>query len=209
MLSQQPPNPRLRRQAHRRQQSTPTGFDAAQLSSRIRPGDQQRSMHHPALVPQDFPTVSMTNNPGQPDPPQHFPSQVAQQQYHARSGPPPPPPPPPSAPPSISTPALSEAEFRQLQHQQLDAHIDLLIRQNQSRYEHGSTELEQHVHKIERSRSHPDKYQDMSLPGHERQHRPSSSRSAGFNDDRLQLHPNAHIPLQRPATPPKQSNFGE
>lgn len=153
---------------------------------------------------QDDNMVSITN-PGQT--PQHY-LQVAQQQLQA--------------PPGLlhqqqiqqrqyGAIPISEFEFRNLQHQQLDAQMDMMIRQTNM----PSYADQQHVVKIERSRSNPESRQNMLYPEVPQVEllqglkieRPGSAMSAGQGEDRRSLHPNWHMHPQRPVTPPNQNSL--
>lgn len=147
--------------------------------------------------------------------------QVAQQQSQARPGP---------HHRDVSNLQLSEQEFRNLQHQQLDAQIDSLIHGNSYGDSGGIEDIPgQHYVKIERSRSHPGSQTGSDLgsgfPGHvftaagfeQAQYhgqnarypeRPTSSQSMCGPDTKMSFSLDPIWQLQRPFTPPNQSILG-
>jgi len=150
----------------------------------------------PSQQIQDDQMVSITNL-GQT--PQHY-LQVAQQhctappgvlvQHHQN--------PPPQQYGAIQ---LSEQDYRHLQHQQLDAQMDMIMRNNAQ--DHA-------VVKIERSRSNPIPQIEFLQPG-QKIDRPSSALSVrhAVVDDKRSLHPNWLMQPQRPLTPPNHNGLSK
>lgn len=126
---------------------------------------------------------------------------------------------------------LSEQEYRIWKHQQLDAHLDSLIRTSCNgdfARPHSGSDL-QHYVKIERSRSHPGQQTgntfNQGVPdlhshhasidhgqhgraSERRNERPMSSRSMQELDSKAAVQFEVPWQLQRPFTPPQQCNPG-
>lgn len=216
MLSNQPSNIHTRQRVLRQhQQQTPVIFEAQHIpfSSAQQQGFSDQGMgythHQPQSqnLMQNQTQVGITNTGQQTQ--QHL--QVAQQQQRQAQ---------PGQQQDNPNLHLSEQEFRDLQHQQLDAHIDSLLGgPPQATY---SGDPQHHV-KIERSRSHPgpqhidqqnDFLQAEAMQRHlsldnqqtvrQRRHvRPSSmDRTRGGASP-----PNMH--LLRQFTPSEEGTFGE
>lgn len=224
MLSYQTSNTDRRQRHHRRQQSTPTTFEATHIqfspSTHQQHASHRRGMSLMDSAIQFQPTqledrLAGITNTGHHQ--QHF-LQVAQQHDQARPG----------QQQEIFQPfQLSEEEFRNLQHQQLDAHIDYMMREQHL----APYDLNHHSVKVERSRSNPDIHNSMHFsnapysqglilpaggylaapeildPGCQR---PASSQSNVASDEKtLSLQRNWTSYPQRPFTPPNQCSFGK
>ena len=223
MLSYQTSNSDRRQRHHRRQQSTPTTFEATHIpfspATHQQQVSHQRGMSLMESAIQFQPTqqedrlVDITNTGHQQ---QQF-LQVAQQHDQARPG----------QQQEIFQPfQLSEEEFRNLQHRQLDAHIDSLMRGKHL----APYDFSQQVVKTERSRSTPDIYNGMSFTNTPYDHGlilpaaaylaapqildqgcqgPASSQSNTASEEKvLSLQPNWISYPQRPFTPPNQCSSG-
>jgi len=212
MLSQQQHNMDPHQQI--RQQTT---YEAIQTP--FSPANQQfgvaRRINFPTSqqqrpLPQDNTMVNITN-PGQTQ--QHY-LQVAQQHCMASPG----------LLPQQQAPLpqqeygiqLSEQEFRQLHHQQLDAQLNMMMQNTQQMA--SFADQQQHIVKIERSRSNPESRQNILFPevpqagllqAGQRIERPGSALSVSQVDDKRSLHPNWPMHPQRPLTPPNHNNMSE
>lgn len=161
--------------------------------------------------PQDDAMVSITN-PGQSQ--QHYlqvaqqhctasPGLLPQQQQHQLQ-----------QPQQYGAIQISQQEFRHLQHQQLDAQMDMMMHNSQQQMASFADE-QQHVVKIERSRSNPESRQNMlfpEVPHVELLQAPKTERSnsvisVGQVEDKRSLHPNWHMHPQRPLTPPQHNSL--